>query len=192
RAKGVRIDLGGSSAPASAPSPAQQGVQAALGHALQTMAQPVGQQPPQGPQPPANAAPAPRSTTPEQQAQLNMKLLALQQQNGVMTLPQIMQATNASPQLAQAVTALSGLNPTVGLDMNDPVILNRLGLAMTKAAQQVPHLLPASVQQPVPQPQQAPTQAAPQAVAAPTPAPPPVAPVEFGVKPAAAAQGDII
>lgn len=202
RAKGVQLNLGGSSAPAAAPvsapvtpappSPAQQGVQAALGHALQMMAQPVGQQAPQAPQ--ARAGQPAQPTTPEQQVQVNMKLLALQEQHGVMTLPQIMQATNASPQLAQAVIALSGLNPTVGLDMHDPVILNRIGMAMTKAAQQVPHLMPASVQQPAPQPQQEAPQPAPQPVAAPAPipAPSPAAPVEFGVKPAAAAQGDII
>jgi soluble lytic murein transglycosylase-like protein len=169
------------------PSPAQQGVQAALGHALQTMAQPVGQQQPQATQPPTGQPAQP--TTPEQQVQVNMKLLALQQQNGIMTLPQIMRATNASPQLAQAVTALSGLNPTVGLDMHDPVILNRIGMAMTKAAQQAPHLMPANVASVA--------QAAPQPVAqpvAPAPAAPPVpqAPVQFGVKPAATAQGDVI
>lgn len=172
-------------APAPA-SPAQQGVQAALGNALHVMAQPVGSQQPQPQQ-----APTGQPATPEQQVGVNMKLLALQQQRGVMTLPQIMQATNASPQLAQAVTALSGLNPTVGLDMNDPVILNRIGMAMTKAAQQAPHLMPANVTSVA--------QAAPQPVAQPTAAPAPVAPpvpqapVQFGVKPAAGTtKGDVI
>lgn len=139
---GQAVPTGGATtaAVAGAPAIAGAGMQAAQS-ATQPQAGPTAQNASQAP------AGAPQGDLNNAMlGQTQQKMLALEAQNGPMTLPQLMAATGADPQMAQVVAGLSGLNPNLPIDLKNPDTMQQLFTGMIGAASQMPHLLPASVQ----------------------------------------------
>lgn len=100
------------------------------------------------------ATPAPQPGTPPQPAQdassmasaVGQKVQSMMAQNGPMTVPQLVNATGATPGMAQAVVSLSGIPANEPLDPTNPEQMQKLTAGMQAAASQSPHLLPASAQ----------------------------------------------